>query len=351
MPTFPLRTACAHLGAKVDPGCACQDRHCLKGHGVVKLADQCQTCPDYERKPLAMDAKPAAKPTDGAARLGVKRRVRPASPARRPTPPAAPAPMPAGSPTDPPVGVVLGFSRWPELIDLQLALIRETCGGVPVLVSADPDPQRPEDVPALAAVCRRHRAELIVTPERIGHTGGDMAAYGRGVTWGAGRGLAVVAKLSQRFLVTRPRWLQDGAAELLLSGLPAATRFAEPAPPPNKWGNALRTEAMLIDVNQWNRQAVLARLSPRKRWADRPGGYQAEDQIHDLIREELGGAYWPWWLVSAQRYAKADGVVWRMANVRADYDAVAARFGVRLPADFKVEGWGNEVRTGGYDVG
>jgi hypothetical protein len=297
-------------------------------------------------------ARPAAKPAGGAARLGVKRRVKPVVPTHRPTPPAAPPPLQVGnSRPDTTVGVVLGFSRWPELIDLQLAVIRETCGGVPVLVSADPDPKRPDDVSALAAVCRRRRAELIVTPERIGHTGGDMAAYGRGVVWGASHGLAVVAKLSQRFLVTRPRWLQDGAAELLLSGLPAATRYAEPAPPPNKWGDALRTEAMLIDVSQWNRPAVLARLAPRKRWADRPGGYQAEDQIHDLIREELGGAYWPWWLVSAQRYAKADGVVWRMANARADYDALASRFGVRLPADFKVDGWGSEVRKGEYDVG
>jgi hypothetical protein len=264
---------------------------------------------------------------------------------------APPAPVFEPRPGDPPVGVVIGFSRWPALIDLQLALIRETCGPVPVLVSADPDPQRPDDVPTLAAVCRRQRAELIVSPERIGHTGGDLAAFGRGVTWGASRGLKVVAKLSQRFLIARQRWLQDGAAELLLSGLPAAARFAAPTPPPNAWGKQLRTEVMLLDVARWNTPDVPPRLSPRKRFNDRPGGYHAEDQILDLIRGQLGGAYWPWDLVAADRYAKSPGVVWRMANGREDYDAIARRFGITLPPDFKVAGWEAELRKGEYDRG
>lgn len=41
------RVRCVHLGAKVDPGCACQERHCLKGHGVVRLLGECQACPEY----------------------------------------------------------------------------------------------------------------------------------------------------------------------------------------------------------------------------------------------------------------------------------------------------------------
>lgn len=50
----PLKLACFHLGPKVDPGCCCTDRHCLKGRGVVRLYDQCQTCPGHA---------PAVKPT------------------------------------------------------------------------------------------------------------------------------------------------------------------------------------------------------------------------------------------------------------------------------------------------
>ncbi len=262
---------------------------------------------------------------------------------------APPIPAFAARPSDQPAGVVLGFSRWPELIDLQLALIRATCGPVPVLVSADPDPLRPGDVPALAAVCARRGAELAVSPERIGHTGGDLAAFWRGVTWAHGRGLRTVAKLSQRFLITRPRWLQDGTTGLLLSALPAAARFADASG--GEWGGQLRTEAMLLDVAVWNRPGVLARLAPRKRWADRPAGYHAEHQVADLIREELGGVYWPWALIPTQRYAAAEGLVWRMGNSRDDYDALARRFGVVLPADFKVGGWEDEDRKGEYDRG
>lgn len=49
----PLKLACIHLGPKVDPGCNCTDRHCLKGRGVVRLAEHCQRCPDHAPKGVA----------------------------------------------------------------------------------------------------------------------------------------------------------------------------------------------------------------------------------------------------------------------------------------------------------
>lgn len=42
---------CRHSGPRL-PGAMCTDcrRTCQKGHGVVSLTEECQTCPDYEVK-------------------------------------------------------------------------------------------------------------------------------------------------------------------------------------------------------------------------------------------------------------------------------------------------------------
>ncbi len=53
--------ACKDLGDKVDPACACEDRHCLAGLGVVKHREHCQTCERYVAKGTAA-AKPAPPP-------------------------------------------------------------------------------------------------------------------------------------------------------------------------------------------------------------------------------------------------------------------------------------------------
>ncbi len=57
---------------------------------------------------------------------------------------------------------------------------------------------------------------------RIGRAGGDMAAFWKGIGWGAMTGLDVVFKLSQRFVIDVPNWDQDSARLLLDS---AAQRF------------------------------------------------------------------------------------------------------------------------------
>jgi len=265
--------------------------------------------------------------------------------ARKPPDPFEPRPG------DVPCGVVIGAYKWPALIDLQIRLIRHTCGPVPILVSDD-DPDRRD---RLAAVCARYPdVTHDPNPERIGHTGGDIACLWKGVRWGKERGLAVVAKLSQRFLATRPRWLQDGAANLLASRLPLATRRA--ITPPNKRipkGEffQLRTEAMLLDVAAWSNPAVLTSILPRKYMDGQAEKRIAEDVVYDTLRDHLGGVFLPWLLFGEDRHVAAPGVVWHNSHQRPDYDALAAVFGVTLPADFHVAGWGVELKKGSYLFG
>ena len=114
---------------------------------------------------------------------------------------------------------------------LQIAVIRNTCGPVPILVSNDDPPTHER----LKAICERFEdVELDTNPERISHTGGDIAVFHKGIKFGARRGLRFVAKLSQRFIINRPRWLQDAANEAL------RVRFRYGVPP-LPWNRELST--------------------------------------------------------------------------------------------------------------
>lgn len=334
-PTSPTLPKCPHEGDVITtcPGCHTEDRHvrwcrheahhsCVR-NAPDKVTEDITNCATCDHHPV------------NAARNAAR---------SLPVLVAPPRPAFAPRPGDPACGVVIGSYGWPELIALQLRVIRDTCGPVPVLVSND----KPEAHAALLAICAAGGdVTLDTNPERIGHVGGDMGAFHKGAVWGAARGLTVVAKLSQRFLVTRPRWLQDGATDLIASGLPLATRRCK-----GRENYDLRTEACLLDVARWNKPAVLARVAPRRYWGDAPGtGVPAEAVVYRTLLSELGGVYWPWALYGEDRYTAAEGTVWHCSHGRAAYDALAARHGVTLPADFHTDGWQRDLKRGTYAHG
>lgn len=247
------------------------------------------------------------------------------------------------------VGVVLGSYKWPALIDLQIRVIRATCGPVPILVSDDCSPGFPnaDRYARLQAICGFH-PDVMLWPnsERIGHTGGDIAAYWKGVVWGASRGLQAVAKFSQRFIVTRTNWLQEGAMSLLNSGLPLASQKCI--------GTArfdLRTEAALLNVAQWYTPDVLDRIKPRRYWNDAVNGLSAETIIFRVLQDLLGGVYWPWNLFGPERRKDYPGVLWHNHATLAQYQALASQHGVTLDPDLHVEGWERDMVAGVYSYG
>jgi hypothetical protein len=236
--------------------------------------------------------------------------------------------------------VVVGSYKWPRLIELQIRLIRHTCGPVPVLVGDDcspgfgPPPEPGGRFERLQEMCARW-PDVTLWPnvERIGHTGGDLSAFWKGLIWADARGLRVLAKLSQRFLLTGPRWLQDGARDLLESGLPLATQRCR-----GREVFDLRTEAALLDVAAWRRPDVLNRLLPRRLGR----GRFAESVLDEALRGRLGGVFWPWGVYTEERYQPTAGVVWHTANPPDDYRALAAQFGLELDDDFTTDGWQND---------
>jgi hypothetical protein len=236
--------------------------------------------------------------------------------------------------------VVLGSYKWPRLIDLQIRLVRHTCGPVPILVSDDcspgfgPPPEPGGRFEQLRHICAGH-PDVVLWPnvERIGHTGGDVAACWKGLIWAHARGLRVLAKLSQRFLLALPRWLQDGALDLLVSELPLATQRCR-----GREVFHLRTEALLFDVAGWHRTGALSRLLPTRHG---PGRF-AETVVYEALRDCLGGIFWPWGVIGEDRYQASPGVVWHTANSMDDYRALAAAFGLGLDDDFTTDGWQND---------
>lgn len=247
-------------------------------------------------------------------------------------------------PDDPRVGVVIGSYGWPSLIPIQVRLIRITCGAVPILVSDDKPHTGDSDT--IRRFCESQDNVLHwPNPDKIGHTGGDISAFYKGVIWGAANGLNVVAKISQRFLVERTRWLQDGAEELLRSGLPAAGRTCK-----GTWNFDLRTEAVLMKVADWFVPRVLHQITPR-RFFEGSNGTCAETIIYRVIRDHLGGVYWPWSLIGTDRMTKNPGVVWHDANDRSDYSRIAQRLGCELESGFHTNHWLAAIAAGEYSYG
>ncbi|VTR96050.1 unnamed protein product [Gemmata massiliana] len=242
---------------------------------------------------------------------------------------------------DPGCGIVVGVYKWAALAEVQIRAVRETCGPVPVLISND-DPRIHAD---LERICARYPGvELSTNPERIGHGGGDIAAFHKGAQWGQKEGLLFVCKLSQRFIPTAPYWLQDAAKALALADLATAARTCDHP----RW--PIRTEIVLMRVKDWTAPDALDFYKPRPFYFERAAGYDAETLIAELIREHLGGAYWPWDLVPMAR-EQSGAFLWHHSSTVDDYRAFAARFGVALPDDFTCEGWERDFNAGLYKHG
>lgn len=244
-------------------------------------------------------------------------------------------------PDDPPCAVVVGGWNWPGLIDLQLRLIRHYCGAVPVLVSDDcsdgfgwpPEPGSRYD--RLQRLVQAHSGVTLVPNAcRLGHGGGDLAAFWKGLWWASALGVRVLAKLSQRLLLTRPRWLQDGARDLLAGGAVLASQYAAEGP----FRYEVRTEACLLDVGQWFQANVMEALRPR------PLGATAESVFWRVFEDHLGSRLHPWPLFGADRCRRHAGMVWHCADPIEAYHDLAHRFGVVLDEDFTVAG--STVRPG-----
>lgn len=232
-------------------------------------------------------------------------------------------------PNDPLCGVVVGAYFHVPLIELQIRVIRAYCGQVPILISDDHSPDGRSE--SMARICSKyHDVDFVTSYQRIGHAGGDLAAFSRGVLWAHRRGLKVLAKVSNRWLCVVPRWLQDGAIELLRSGRP----FAGDRCIDGRVRAPLRTDACLLDVAKWHTADAINRMNSR------PGGSYFSEGTINQIRLTFGKdslLIWPL-LHGPHRFLRAPGVLWHQNTSEAEFRDLGKKFGVDLGPEFRIDG-------------
>jgi len=234
---------------------------------------------------------------------------------------------------DPRCGVVLGCYRWPRLAEMNVRTIRQTCGDVPILLSVDPYSDE-RDARFLELEVKYPGVRVHRNLIRYGHGPGDLAALWKGIEWARMLGLQILAKISHRFLVLKSRWLQDGARELLDSGLPLASQRCS-RDGQSSW--RVRSEAMLLDVRTWSQPHVMQRLNPDHRLTQTY--WSAEEVICDALAKTGRDTFHHWSLFGTDRNAKQPGILWHGANVAAEYQALASTMGIDLDEDFSIRSW------------
>lgn len=228
-------------------------------------------------------------------------------------------------------GVVIGSYGMPSVVELNVACIRKTCGGVPILIADDCTPEG-EGLPRLRQIPRKYDNVCLSVNERpYGHASGDVTAFQRGLTWASELGIQVLVKFSQRLLITTPGWLAADARWLLSNGYAAASQRAFHL---NMYF-AMRTEAVLMDVS--HAPAVVPLMQDCKT--------AAEDHVRSVY-DRLGLSVGRWPRIPPDRFHPYNGVIWHNTHgvdVYGEggeaYYRLADELGVELGPDFSAAGW------------
>jgi hypothetical protein len=215
-------------------------------------------------------------------------------------------------------------------VELNLTVIRAQCGNVPVLVSDDCSP--PESQFAYRAVCARFGATFVSNEKRLGHTSGDIAAFGRGLEWAAELELTTLTKLSQRMIFDVPNWLDEDSERLLSSGYgtmtSALSNFGDPS--------RVRTEAVMMVVSRWAMPQIIARYQPRYYpfWNE---GYTSETIKRLIDPDRPFPHYLPWHRLRPIRGWEVPPVYFRqMVDADRQFSNLANQYGIRWPTGLKM---------------
>jgi hypothetical protein len=152
-----------------------------------------------------------------------------------------------------------------------------------------------------------------------------MAAFWKGLVWGKACGLQVVFKLSQRYVINHPEWIDKSACDLVESGSATLGRSCADG------GWPIRTEAVGLFVPAWHQPGVLSHLTPRRvQWP-------TELIVWDDIIDRLDGRLHPWELVTEGRSRPSPRALFHYANSPQDYQRLARELGMSSPAQFDGE--------------
>jgi hypothetical protein len=238
------------------------------------------------------------------------------------------------APGDPACGVVVG-TYGPDaaaIAELQIRMVHYTCGDVPILVADDASECRGQ---LNALVPRYPSVAFWPNSERIGHRGGDLAVFWKGVQWAQQNNLQYIAKLSQRFIPLRKRWLQDGATALHASGFSVLGQDC-------KGGEThpIRSEAVVLRVGDWSVPEVTDQLTPQLLSHPTKGGL--ERYLAGIINRLKSGAVLTWDLLPPDRYIpRPQDFIWHCTDHPQVYQMHAQRMGIVDFPLINTDGWQN----------
>lgn len=309
-PHLPDYDDCPHRGKLLDKtACLCQSFSC-KMHGVCSTQKRtgltlCQECDDY---PYRNVFKPGRDFT-----------IEPQATGKH--------------------GVVIGSYGMPGVVELSIAMIRKTCGDVPILIADDCTPESMGRQRLLDMPKKWPGVSLIMNGENLGHAPGDIRAYRNGLRWAEKNGIFYICKLSQRFIFLSDNWLETVCDEMEMHGYATSSQRAVHL----HMQFAIRSECVFMDVKQCTESAgMMSRLDP-------PGGKinaSAEDWLHAGISEGRLMPVMRCRLMPVDRFGKHTSVLWHNSDSSDDYHEkenrytqLAAEMGIDLGPEFSGAGW------------
>lgn len=237
----------------------------------------------------------------------------------------------------PKVGIVIGAYNWPSIIELQIKVIKATCGNIPILISDDfSDGASHSPQPG----CKFYQMQVLAeryplvtfypNPQRLGHSGGDLSAFWKGLQWANTLNLDILAKISHRLLVNLPHWIQHYGSILLKRNNAIASQ------PCIQNGHIfpIRSECCVLNVKEWNRPEIISKLTPLVINPNGRPDTDVENILWGIIQKHFHGIMEPLLLLRKDRHLKNPGVLWHNANSLLDYQELGEKFGVILENDF-----------------
>lgn len=238
-------------------------------------------------------------------------------------------------------GVVIGSYGMPGVVELSIAMIRKTCGNVPVLISDDCTPESMGRQRLVEMTQRWPAVSLIVGKENLGHAPGDVRAFRNGIRWAVANGISYLCKLSQRFIFLADNWLQSMCEEMEREGHAVSSQRAVHL----HMQFAMRTECVFLDVNRCAASQRFMEL------IDPTGGKiptAAEDWIAAAINQGGLGPMHRCRKIPVDRFMKRNDILWHNTDGRDVYGASdggdayrqwAEKLGVDLGPEFSAAGW------------
>jgi hypothetical protein len=220
----------------------------------------------------------------------------------------------------------------PSMVELQIRVIRYRCGPVPILIADDHSAGFADQ----AAVPNNHERLYDLagsypdvffwpTPRHLGHANGDALVFWRALHWAKWRGFDYVAKVSQRFVIDYPYWLQDVVKELRLAELPLAASKEKEWP--------IRTEAVVMRVQSWLESSIMEGLIR----GDMPS--PVEPKIYELIEQYFTNRTLPWWGLGWGRQDWQPYTYWYENNTVEELQLLAQRHGMVIGDDYHQSLW------------